>query len=310
MDRIDNRIKIVKDEILNIGADAIVNSTDEFFSGSSGLDKFIHKKAGEKLEKKLSKINSCEIGECIITKGYNLPVKNIIHTITPKWNGGYNDENKLLYSCYKNSIELAIEYGNKTIAIPSISSGDNKFPIDDSANIAYYTAWRMIKKYSKDDLLMIYFSCTNKNIYDKYKQLSQDYQDIEFSQEMLKQYKKANKYSNKNIDTKDFIVNLGIESAYSIFLLKEAFLQGQINLDYVSDTVKVLKEIFLHIKNMTKNFNIKIYKDELDRVDSILKEIYSTLDYEIIETTEAMTKYYFPHANDYLFDKVNNYLKY
>ena len=112
MDRIDDRIKIVKDEIIDIKVDAIVNPTDENFSGSSSLDNLIQKKAGEKLTKKLCKSGICHVGNCIITKGYNLNVKSIIHTCTPKWEGGYENECHLLYSCYVNSIELAVENDN------------------------------------------------------------------------------------------------------------------------------------------------------------------------------------------------------
>lgn len=109
INNLEDRIKIVKDEVVNLSVDAIINPTDEYFSGKEGLDKLIQKRAGEKLCKKLSKIDSCEIGQCILTKGYDLKVKSIIHTVTPKYKGGDENESELLYSCYKNSIELAIE---------------------------------------------------------------------------------------------------------------------------------------------------------------------------------------------------------
>ena len=205
---------------------------------------------------------------------------------------------------------MAVENGNHTIAFPSISFGNNKFPINQSANIAYYIAWRMVKKYSEDELSTVYFSCTNKNTYDKYKQLSEDYQDIEFSEEMLKQYKKMDKYSKNESTIKDFIINMGIENSYRIFLLKEAFLRGEINLQNIENTVKILKKIFTHIRNMTKSFNIKLYTEELDQIDLILREIYSTLEYDTIENAEIRTRSYFVHASDYIFDKMNNSFKY
>ena len=92
---IEDRIKIVKDELLDMKVDAIVNPTDEYFSGSDGLDKLIQKNAGEKLSKKLSKSGPCQIGQCIITKGYDLSVKSIIHTCTPKWKDGKENESYL-----------------------------------------------------------------------------------------------------------------------------------------------------------------------------------------------------------------------
>lgn len=310
MDRIDNRIKIIKKEVIDIKVDAIINPTDEYFSGSDGLDKLIHKKAGQKLSKKLSKSGTCQVGHCIITKGYDLNVKSIVHTCTPKWEGGYEDECHLLYSCYKNSIDQAVECDNKTIVIPSISSGNNKFPLDKSANIAYYAAWEMIKKYDSQYLETIYFSCTNKNTYEFYKKLSQDYKDIEFSLEMIEQYRKMDKYNQHDFTIGDFIKNLGIENAYNIFLLKEAFLAGDIELEFIEETVKILKQIFLQMKNMSKNFAEKVYIEELESTENILKEIFHTIDYDIIEHAKERTKEYFVHANDYIFEKINNSYRY
>lgn len=307
---IDNRIKIVKDEVTNINVDAIVNPTDEYFSGSDGLDKIIHKNAGPKLSKKLSKSGICHEGGCIITKGYNLDVKSIIHTCIPKWQGGYENECVLLYSCYKNSIDIAVEHDNKTIAIPSISSGNNKFPLEKSANIAYYAAWRMMKKYDSNNLTTIYFSCTNKNTYEFYKKLSEDYKDIEFSLEMIEQYRKMDKYNRSNFTIDDFMKNLGVENAYSIFLLKESFLAGDIELEFIEDTVKILKQVFLQIKNMSKSFSEREYIEELEGTENILKEIFTTIDYDTIEYAKERTREYFIHANDYIFEKINNSYRY
>ena len=118
------------------------------------------------------------------------------------------------------------------------------------------------------------------------------------------------KYSKNESTIKDFIINMGIENSYRIFLLKEAFLRGEINLQNIENTVKILKKIFTHIRNMTKSFNIKLYTEELDQIDIILREIYSTLEYDTIESAEIRTRSYFVHASDYIFDKMNNSFKY
>ena len=70
--------EIIRQDITNMKTDAIVNPTDEYFSGNDGIDKLIQKSAGEKLSKKLSKSEVCRVGNCIITKGYNLNVKNML----------------------------------------------------------------------------------------------------------------------------------------------------------------------------------------------------------------------------------------
>ena len=164
----------------------------------------------------------------------------------------------------------------------------------------------MIKKYNPNDLQKIYFSCTNKNTYEAYKKLSEDYKDIEFSLEMIEQYKKMDKYNNSNLTMDDFMKNLGVENAYIIFLLKEAFLAGEIDLQYIEETVKLLKQIFLYIKNMSKNFTEKVYTHELDNAKFILNEIFDTIDYDTLNSAQKRTKDYFVHANDYIFEKINN----
>ena len=100
--------------------------------------------------------------------------------------------------------------------------------------------------------------------------------------------------------------NLGVENAYIIFLLKEAFLAGEIDLQYIEETVKLLKQIFLYIKNMSKNFTEKVYTHELDNAKFILNEIFDTIDYDTLNSAQKRTKDYFVHANDYIFEKINN----
>ena len=123
---------------------------------------------------------------------------------------------------------------------------------------------------------------------------------------MIEQYKKMDKYNNSNLTMDDFMKNIGIENAYIIFLLKEAFLAGKIDLQYIEETVKLLKQIFLYIKNMSKNFTEKVYTHELDNAKFILNEIFDTIDYDTLNSAQKRTKDYFVHANDYIFEKINN----
>ena len=101
-----------------------------------------------------------------------------------------------------------------------------------------------------------------------------------------------------------------ITCAYNIFLLKEAFLAGNIELEFIEETVKILKQIFLQMKNMSKNFAEKVYIEELESTENILKEIFLTIDYDTIEYAKERTKEYFVHANDYIFEKINNSYRY
>lgn len=85
------------------------------------------------------KLGRCPTGEAVITKGYNLAAKYVIHAVGPVWWGGDKQERELLASCYKHSLELAVENNVEMIAFPAISCGAYKFPIDDAAQIAIDT---------------------------------------------------------------------------------------------------------------------------------------------------------------------------
>ncbi|MBW6442009.1 macro domain-containing protein [Patescibacteria group bacterium] len=126
----------VRGDITKIEVDAIVNPTDHSLAGDWGLgpNLSIHIEAGPELFDECMKIRDekyplgLPTGEAIITKGYNLPSKYVIHTVGPAWMGGYGREEELLYKCYFNSLLLAKENNIKIIAFPDISASIYGYP--------------------------------------------------------------------------------------------------------------------------------------------------------------------------------------
>ena len=74
------------------------------------------------------KLGGCETGEAKITPGFRLPARYVIHTVGPVWGGGERGEDRLLASCYRNSLALGLNHGLATIAYPAISTGAYGFP--------------------------------------------------------------------------------------------------------------------------------------------------------------------------------------
>jgi O-acetyl-ADP-ribose deacetylase (regulator of RNase III) len=133
---VPERILVIKGDITSQKVDAIVNAANNSLMGGGGVDGSIHQAAGPGLLDECRKLGGCPTGEAKITGGYNLPAKWIIHTVGPIWDGGNNGEEEILARCYKSCLALVDQYGIKTIAFPSISTGVFRFPLERASRIA------------------------------------------------------------------------------------------------------------------------------------------------------------------------------
>jgi O-acetyl-ADP-ribose deacetylase len=162
----NDRIDLIIGDITTLEVDAIVNAANPSLMGGSGVDGAIHDAAGPELLDECETLGGCQTGEAKITKGYNLPVKNIIHTVGPIWRDGEKGEVELLKNAYLNSLKLAKVNGIKTIAFPNISTGVYRFPKRRAARIAIETVKEYLQKNKlPEKVIFVCFDHENFQVY-------------------------------------------------------------------------------------------------------------------------------------------------
>ena len=135
-EQLTKRFEYRRCDITTLAVDAIVNAANPHLWGGAGVDAAIHTAAGPELYQACKKIGWCDYGSAVITPGFKLPAKFVIHTVGPIYVDGHHGEALLLHHAYQNSLRRAEENNLKSIAFPTISSGFYGYPNRAAALVA------------------------------------------------------------------------------------------------------------------------------------------------------------------------------
>jgi O-acetyl-ADP-ribose deacetylase (regulator of RNase III) len=143
-------IEVMVADITTLDVDAVVNAANRALAGGGGVDGAIHRAAGKDLVKASRALGPIATGGAVITPGFRLRARYVIHAVGPIWYGGGEREPELLDGAYEESFARAREAGDvRTIAFPAISAGVYGFPREHAAKIAVRVMRRHEAEYER-----------------------------------------------------------------------------------------------------------------------------------------------------------------
>jgi O-acetyl-ADP-ribose deacetylase (regulator of RNase III) len=145
-------LELVLGDITAQEVDAIVNAANSALAGGGGVDGAIHRAGGPAImeETRRRYPDGCPTGSAVISGAGKLRAKYVIHAVGPVWRGGNAGEEKLLASAYRRSLELAAEHACRSVALPALSTGAYRYPLDEAARVAINTAASFLSQSSAD----------------------------------------------------------------------------------------------------------------------------------------------------------------
>lgn len=162
-------LELVQGDITQQEVEAIVNAANSSLAGGGGVDGAIHRAAGPELVKASRLLAPCPPGQAVITPGFRLKAKWVIHTVGPIYHGGRQGEAEVLANAYRHSLNLAIEKKLASIAFPSISTGAYGYPVALAARVALATVSSILA--TQRQLTLVRFVLFSPADFETYQQI-------------------------------------------------------------------------------------------------------------------------------------------
>jgi O-acetyl-ADP-ribose deacetylase len=170
--KVDSKLSAIEADISSLVIEAIVNAANEALIMGSGVDGAIRRKAGPEMEAELRRIGRCPTGEAVLTRGFLLRARFVIHTVAPIWSGDDMSRERdigFLSNCYRNSLALARQHGIAEIAFPCLGTGIYGWPADLAARTAFTAVCSVV--YKHPEFARVIFCCFSRVDLDRYNAL-------------------------------------------------------------------------------------------------------------------------------------------
>lgn len=264
--------EIVRNDIVNMKVDAMVNTANPRPIIGAGTDKAVHDKAGARLLLARKEIGNIAVGEAAITPAFDLDANYVIHTAGPIWRDGKSSEEALLASCFKNSLRLAKEKECESIAFPLISTGSYGFP----KPLALQIAVREISSFLMENEMQVYLVVFEKQSFELSEKLFKSvssYIDANYVSDKMNL-----EYGTSKLRRRDYEEMLLHESSYEI-TSKMPNLDGMLN-----NLDRGFSETLLDLIDKTGKKDSEIYKKaNVDR--KLFSKIRNNVNYKPSKAT-------------------------
>jgi O-acetyl-ADP-ribose deacetylase len=164
---VKDRLQSIQADITTLKVDAIVNAANARLLPGGGVDGAIRRAGGPELNAELARIGYCAPGSSVLTPGYRLPARYVIHTVAPIWRDGDEAEEHLLASCYASALKLAEENDIVTIAFPAIGTGAYGWPAKRAAELTFEAVTQHLSRGGKQQVIFCCFSSEDQERYTK-----------------------------------------------------------------------------------------------------------------------------------------------
>lgn len=166
----ESYLSLVQGDITKEETDCIVNAANPSLLGGGGVDGAIHRAGGpailEECKRIREKQGKLSPGKAVATTAGNLKAKYVIHTVGPIWRGGGEGEEKVLESCYRESLKIALQKGCKSVAFPSISTGAYGYPVEKASRVAIRAVANFLRETPEiEDVKFVLFDTQTFSVY-------------------------------------------------------------------------------------------------------------------------------------------------